>query len=76
MTTCDEVLVNLHVFFIGSLNDMSFKLYNPAFLCSDNSPQFPRIKDTALRLDAVMICKTPTPTERETGGPASTPSLY
>jgi len=76
MATCDEGLVNLHVFFTVGLNDMGFKIYNPALLCSENSPQFPRIKDTVLRLDAVMKCKTPTPTKRETGGPASSQSLY
>jgi len=76
MLTCDEVLVNLHVFLTGSLNDISFKFYDPAFLCSENSSQFPRMKDTVIRLDAVMKCKTPTPTERETGGSASTKSLY
>jgi len=76
MTTCDEDLVNLHVFFTGSLNVMSLKFYDPAFLCSENSPQFPRMKDTVLRLSAVMKCKTSTTTDRETGGPASTQSLY
>jgi hypothetical protein len=74
MPTCDEVLINLHLFSTGSLKDMSFAIRHFCIQKTVFSSQ--RMKDTVFRLDALIKSKTPTSTERKTSGPASTESLY